>query len=67
MKENPIFESMNKDHTVDFAISYDNGEFVADVFNAKIDNANQAYIESISYNTLEEAKQDMNNYIFRDK
>ncbi len=67
MKENPIFESMNKENTVDFAISYENGEFVADIFNAKIDNASQAYIESITYDTLEEAKYDMSRYILRNK
>lgn len=66
MSENPIFEGFNQTKTVDFAISFEKGKYLVDVFDANIADTNKAYIETISYTTLEEAKTDMQNYILRD-
>lgn len=65
MNENPVFEGFNQTKTVDFAISAEKGKYLVDVFDVNITDTNKAYIETISYTSLEEAKADMQHYIFR--
>ena len=54
-----IFEGMNMDKTIDYAITFNGIEYIVDIFNADIFDATNTYIETFTYDDIEIAKRDM--------
>lgn len=61
---NNFHEGMNIDKTIDFHITFDEGnqEYVVDIFDAQIADKDQAYIRTFECESLEEALEDAQNY-----
>ena len=59
-----FLEGQSKDKSVDYAISFntETSEYIVDIFDAAIADADEAYIESIEYKDFADAVLDMNSY-----
>jgi len=47
----------------DFIVAQENSRFILDIFNKRIKNNSDAYMDSFELGSLKEAKQDAENYL----
>lgn len=62
MKKDWFYEGTNKIRTIDYIITFADGEYIIDIFDISISNNAQAYLETFCFDSLFKAKADMIHY-----
>ena len=57
-------EGQSQDKSADYAIRFnvETSEYIVDIFDAAVEDADEAYIESVEYKNFADAVLDMNSY-----
>lgn len=62
MKKDWFYEGTNQAKTVDYIVTFAEGEYIVDIFDSSISNNERAYLDTFCFASLAEATSDMIYY-----